>query len=531
MLRDYQKEIVDSVLSSTDNTLIQADTGSGKTKILAYIAKSQRNVLIIAHRNSLVSQLSHSFACEKIQHAMLCSKSTRRRAITLHRRSLGKSFVIDHSTTIVCSVDTISSKMKRSALGVDVEKEWMIIIDEAHHVTENNKWGAVCALFKNSRIVGATATPCRLDDVSLKRGKGGVFDVLIQAKSLKRDSVSKLIKRGFISSFRCFGVDSRINESALKIGKSDYTKESLISETSKHVQEMAGDAVKHYARLAKNRQAVVFCVSIDIADITAKSFRDSRVSAACIHSKMSRTDIDRAIDAFESKRINVLCNVDMFGEGVDIPGIEALIMLRKTASFGLYRQWVGRALRVSSGKDEAIIIDHADNIKQHGLPDLDVEWSLDRDPVHKKSNLISCKYCDFLVKAWAEYCPNCGAVLRKETGLSEREIKYVDVNLVEIHRSSAAKSKRDSEIASSVSYSEIRGLSLASSGKAGEIASRVALWFYEQIKDRVTIKQAEDFFRENNNIGFWSERFKLSDLKTKNEKKCWRVFNEAMRNK
>jgi DNA repair protein RadD len=530
MLRDYQYELVEKALSVTGNALIQADTGAGKTKILAAIAKTHTNVLLIAHRNALVSQLSLEFAKAGLCHGMLAAKTTTRRAELLQRRNIGKSLISAKSCRLVCSVDTVLSKAKRSSLTVDCNENWLIIVDEAHHMIEENKWGRLCEIFKNSRIIGATATPCRLDGVLLKRGKGGVFDVLLQASSLKENSIDTLIKRGFISPFKCYGIDPRFDISSLKMGKHDYTSRSLLQETEKHVQAMAGDAVKHYKRLACGKQAVAFCVSIDVAEITAASFKSAGIAAAAIHSKMSRTLIDNIFDLFESKQIQVLCNVDMTGEGVDIPAIECLIMLRKTASLTLYRQWVGRSLRPCTGKEFAVIIDHADNIKKHGLPDHNIKWSLDSAPAEQKSNLVGCKSCGFLLKAWVSTCPECGASREMSERENPRSVEYIDYQLVELYRTNEAQHSRDNAIASSVPHEEIRYLS-ATGGIAAEMTNRVAKWFFDNIKDGVTRRQVEDFFYINNNMQFWASHFTLAELSKPNHKKCWRVFNEAMRNK
>lgn len=528
MLRDYQKELVEKALSVPGNALIQADTGAGKTKVLAAIAKYYSHVLLVAHRNALVSQLSLEFAKAGLYHSMLAAKTTARRAELLQRRNIGKSLISSKSRRFVCSVDTVLSKAKRSALTVDCNENWLIIVDEAHHMIEENKWGKLCEIFKNSRIIGATATPCRLDGVLLKRGKGGVFDVLLQASSLKENSIDTLIKRGFISPFKCYGIEPRFDISSLKMGKHDYTSQSLLQETEKHVQTMAGDAVKHYKRLARDKQAVAFCVSIEVAEITAASFKSAGIAAAAIHSQMSRSLIDHIFDLFESKQIQVLCNVDMTGEGVDIPAIECLIMLRKTASLTLYRQWVGRSLRPCTGKEFAVIIDHADNIKKHGLPDQHIEWSLDRVPAEQKSNLMACPECCALVKAWENQCPECGALFRGSE-INPRSVEYIDYQLVELYRTKVAQQSRDNAIASSVPAEEIRYLSV-SGGKAADMTNKVAQWFFDNIKDRITRKQAEDFLFRHNNMQFWSSYFTLADINKPNQKKCWKVFNEAMRN-
>lgn len=528
MLRDYQKELVEKALSVSGNALIQADTGAGKTRVLAAIAKKYHRVLLVAHRNTLVSQLSLEFAKAELFHGMLAAKTTVRRAELLQRRSIGKSLISAKSGRFVCSIDTVLSKAKRAALTVDCDQEWLIIVDEAHHMIEENKWGKLCKIFKNSRVIGATATPCRLDGVLLKRDKGGVFDVLLQAESLKENSIDTLIKRRFISPFKCYGIEPIFDIAALKLGKHDYRSQSVLSETEKHVQAMAGDAVKHYKRLAFDKQAVAFCVSINIAELTAANFKSAGIAAAAIHSKMSRTLIDRIFDLFESKQIQVLCNVDMTGEGIDIPAIECLIMLRKTASLTLYRQWIGRSLRPCTGKDYAVIIDHADNIRKHGLPDQHIDWSLDRAPAEQKSNLVTCIECCALVRAWVNCCPECGVSLRGSE-MNPRSVEYIDYQLVELYRTNKAQQSRDNALASSVSCDEIRYLSV-SGGKAADITNKVARWFFDNIKERITRKQAEDFFFRHNNMHFWSSHFTLADLKKENQQKCWKVFNEAMRN-
>ena len=107
MLRDYQTEIVTKVLSLSDNTLIQADTGAGKTRILAVIAKQYTHVLLVAHRNLLIAQLSLEFAKAGVYHRMIASQATTRRAETLHRRNLGKSLIAKKANRFVCSIDTV----------------------------------------------------------------------------------------------------------------------------------------------------------------------------------------------------------------------------------------------------------------------------------------------------------------------------------------------------------------------------------------------------------------------------------------
>lgn len=203
-----------------------------------------------------------------------------------------------------------------------------------------------------------------------------------------------------------------------------------------------------------------------------------------------------------------------------------------TLKFHLYHLMLlsARSLRPFSGKKFSIIIDHADNIKTHGLPDLDINWSLDRYPSVKKTNLIDCRYCGFLVKAWADKCPECGRLLRSGKGISPRDVRYVDAHLVELHRTRVAQDARDNMLAINFDANEIKDLR-TTSGRAAETVNKIALWFFNNIKNKATISECEYFMSRYNNIDFWASHFKLTELNHQNEGKCLRVLYDAINNK
>jgi len=107
--------------------------------------------------------------------------------------------------------------------------------------------------------------------------------------------------------------------------------------------------------------------------------------------------------------------VDLFGEGFDLPAIEVCSMARPTASYGLYVQQFGRALRIMEGKTEAVIIDHASNVIRHGLPDRDRIWSLEdrgrRPRTVRLEDEIPLRYCPACTQPYERIlkeCPYCG---------------------------------------------------------------------------------------------------------------------------
>ena len=528
-LRSYQAELAE-LSSGSDNVLIQADTGSGKTRILAKIAQQNTHVLCVAHRTFLVKQLSRELAKFDIRHDVLATKHTIRQCVAEHRKLGIADGFLKKGNKHVVSIDSLLSRHRRGLLRLDTGKKWVIIVDEAHHMIDKNKWGKLLKIFPNARIVGATATPCRLDQKSLAYGKGGVFNTLIQASELKQDSVRTLIEYGFLCDFKCYSVPTRIDESALKMGAFDYTLPSLAAETSRFTKAMAGDAIEHYERLASGKQALAFCVNISIAIETAEIFKNAGIASAAIHSKMGAVDVARVFDLFERRVIKVLVNVDMIGEGVDIPAIEALIMLRKTASFGLFRQWCGRSLRPEDDKPFAILIDHADNIREHDLPDEHINWSLENPPGAVKSNLIVCPGCRMLVKAWLEECPECGRDLsRNVDALTPTDIKYIDVNLVEMK-----KKEINEKIRQEIKERELREnlqiltVQTHSMGALSKTVHKVKLWFAEQLKERVSIYDLNTIFDAESENDFWIDNLTFADV-GKNNGKCIKVYTKWQR--
>ncbi|MBK7543183.1 MAG: hypothetical protein IPI57_15815 [Candidatus Competibacteraceae bacterium] len=109
--------------------------------------------------------------------------------------------------------------------------------------------------------------------------------------------------------------------------------------------QIVGDAVTEYRRLADGKLAVAMCVSIKNAEKAAEESGRPEFRPLTFPRRWGTIEIARRVDAFRAREILVLCNVDMVGEGFDLPGIEALIMLRKTASLTAYRQWIGGALQ------------------------------------------------------------------------------------------------------------------------------------------------------------------------------------------
>jgi superfamily II DNA or RNA helicase len=179
---------------------------------------------------------------------------------------------------------------------------------------------------------------------------------------------------------------------------------------------------------------VVFAAGVANSQSIVAQFNAAGIRAEHVDGSMSVVERDAIVERFRRGETLILSNADLFGEGFDVPAIEAVILLRPTKSLSLYLQQVGRALRPMAGKSEAIILDHAGNSLRHGLPDDEREWSLeDRERRAKRDALDTpvrqCTEC-FYVYRPAPKCPQCGHA----PPVQVREIEQIEGTLAEVKR-------------------------------------------------------------------------------------------------
>ena len=168
---------------------------------------------------------------------------------------------------------------------------------------------------------------------------------------------------------------------------------------------------EHYRRHASGRPAIVFCVTVRHAELVAERFAAAGYRAVAVDGSMSTMERDRRIRGLANGEIDILTSCELIAEGLDVPGIGAVILLRPTQSLGLHLQQIGRVLRPKADGSEAVILDHAGNIGRHGLPCAPRAWSLDsrRKACRNAHTQINrCAYCRAIIPATCQRCPACG---------------------------------------------------------------------------------------------------------------------------
>lgn len=403
-------DVQQSWVVGNQNVLAVAPTGSGKTVFFSDVIMNQPGaVCAIAHRQELVGQMSLAMAKNGIHHRIIGPQSVIRMIARLHTFVLGRSFYDPSALVGVAGVNTLVRR--GDSLRSWLPQVGLWVLDEAHHLLRDNIWGRAVEMFPNARGLGVTATPCRADGAGLGRHADGLFDDMVVGPT-GRD----LIKQGFLSDYRIFAPPSDIDFSRVTISRTtgDYVKNQMVDAT--RGSHIVGDIVDHYLRIAPGKLGVTFVPSTDLAEDTAARFNAAGVPAMVVTAKTPDIERQKILRRFSAGEIKNLVNVDLFGEGFDLPKLEVVSMGRKTESFSLHCQQFGRALRISEGKTHGIIIDHVGNVARHGLPDAAQTWTLDRREKTRSApdpDLIpvrTCVACTAVYEAWEKICPYCATV-------------------------------------------------------------------------------------------------------------------------
>ena len=427
ILRDYQEkweqDIRGAYRAGFHRPLGVLPTGAGKTVVFAHITQSaaalENNVLILVHRWQLLRQV-----CAALDNDCGCIKA----GITERPHRVQ-----------VATVGTLVNRIQKRDYEFD-----LIIIDEAHHAKAAT-YMKILDAFPNAKVLGVTATPCRMDG----KGLGDIFDVLVEGPT-----VEELTARGHLSPAIVYA-PSIPDLTDVKTVRGDFDGRQLSTVMN---SKITGDAITHYRRLANHVPALASCVDVAHAEATAEAFNEAGYNAVAVDGKTPEPERVAALEGLADGSMHVVSYCELFGEGVDVPVVGCAILLRPTQSLGLYLQQVGRVLRSSPGKTQAIILDHAGNALRHGTPDMPREWSLDM--TRKQSKLAkeklppikTCPEC-FGVHKTAPVCPYCAYVYKVEA----REVEHVKGELVEVDKAKLVAVHR-AEVRGATTRTELEAL-------------------------------------------------------------------------
>jgi superfamily II DNA or RNA helicase len=443
-LRPYQSDAYAATRSAWEAghrvVLLVLPTGSGKTVIFSQaIADHRGRAVAIAHRQELVGQISLSLARVGVYHRIIGPKQVVRLAVSAHVRELGRSYYSANADKAVAGVDTLTSRA--TALGPWLDGVTLWVQDEHHHQLRENKWGKAAALMPHARGLGVTATPMRADGRGLGRHADGLVDHMIVGPTGR-----ELINQGYLSDYRIFAPttqDLDLSRVAVSSTTGDYSRPQLRAAVK--CSRIVGDVVEHYQRHAAGLLGITFATDTDTAAEIAEAYRAAGVPAQAVSHKTNDAARAAYIAQFRARQLLQLVNVDLFGEGFDVPGVECVSMARPTQSYAVYSQQFGRALRILPGKSHAVIIDHVGNVIRHGLPDGPRAWTLDRRERRARQDpsaipLRTCTTCTAVYPRTGDVCPYCGDVYAPAQRSAP---EHVDGDLVELDAATLARMRGD----------------------------------------------------------------------------------------
>ena len=445
-LRGYQTDLIADVRDAWGqgalNVMAVLPTGGGKTVCFGTILREHNGAsCAIAHRSELVGQMSTTLAKMQVRHRIIAPVGTIRDIVTRHMHETGRSWHDPMAPAAVAGVDTLTKR----DLGSWAEQVTLWVIDECHHLLAANKWGKGVSLFPNARGLAVTATPVRADGRGLGRGSDGLIDYMVQGPT-KRE----LIDAGYLTDYRIFAPASDIDLANVPVSDitGDFSAPALRDAAKR--SHVTGDIVENYMKIATGKLGVTFCVSVELAGETAARYRAAGVPAEMVSANTPELERAAILRKFARRELLQLVNVDLFGEGFDLPAIEVVSMGRPTASYGLYVQQFGRACRPMENKDRAIIIDHVGNVLRHGLPDAPRIWTLDRRErrARNKEELLQqpvrvCPECTIVYEKFHLACPHCGHV---PVPKSRAAPEHVDGDIAELDPAVLARLRRESDV-------------------------------------------------------------------------------------
>ena len=341
ILRDYQQRGIADIRrlysQGKRHVCYCAPTGAGKTIFFVDVAQKaaarKRRVVITVHRQELVEQTVEALADEGIEFGVIAAGYPEN----------------PDALVQVAMVFTLANKLEQLD-GVE-----LLIIDEAHHILAAT-WMAILAAALNAHVLGVTATAERLDG----KGLHATFDALVVGPTVK-----ELIAREYLSPFVVFAPERPVNLKHLRSMAGDYALNQLADRMNTKV--VLDDVIAEYRKHLAGQSALAFCVTIKHSRAAAQAFRDAGIEAVHLDGDTPAAERRAIIARLESEPI-VVCNCGIIAEGLNVPSVAGVILLRPTKSLGLYLQQIGRALRPAPGKTRAVILDHAGNVYRHGFP-------------------------------------------------------------------------------------------------------------------------------------------------------------------
>lgn len=366
--RDYQSPAIDEIVNAYfagdgNRALVVMATGLGKTFVAAESVRRIRannpcKVLVCAHTNDLVYQLEKAFwPFLKPSEKTLIWNSYERPTVEM----------LDGADMTFACVDSVSGWIEA---GKELPDYGILLVDECHHVGSSMYDRVFDALSAGkpggSFALGLTATPWRPDETDLTQYFGEPRVTIDMVTGLNKGFLANVDYRMYTDNINW---DALQNVQGHSFSPKQINRTLFINQWDDSVVYTLRDAWSEQP----NPRAIVFCGTIEHALIMRDKINTlGFCKAEAIYSgnagneyePLSQYKRNRILSDFSDGTVNVVCVVDIFNEGIDVPDVNILVFQRVTHSRRIFIQQLGRGLRISEGKDKVIVLDFVSDIRR-----------------------------------------------------------------------------------------------------------------------------------------------------------------------
>ena len=339
--------------------LLISATGTGKTYLSAFDVRNAnpKRVLFIAHRKTILQKAKETY--ENI---------LRDKKIVIYGEE-----DIDEADVVFAMIQTLSKENHMTKFSPDYFD--YIVVDEVHHGGAKS-YQSVLNYFIPKFLLGMTATPERGDNFDIYK----LFDNNIAYEIRLHDA----LKEELLSPFHYFGI-SDIEIDGELINEKSGIKKLTADARVKHIIEKS----RFYGYSGDKIHGLIFVSRIDEALLLEEKFQERGVKAIALTGDDSDEKRERSIAQLENGEIEYIITVDIFNEGVDIPCVNQVILLRPTESSIVYIQQLGRGLRKYPDKEYVVILDFIGNYEKNFLIPIAVSQNSNYDKDYMKRFIMN----------------------------------------------------------------------------------------------------------------------------------------------
>ncbi len=335
--KDYQTNSVNKAISAGENSIIALPTGGGKSICILKLCQAMpdKNVVISLRNAALIPQLLNTLTVNGLSVSVVKS---------------GYKYIAGGDVTLV--MEQSFARRKHFNIKCDV-----LLRDEYHVGCMGGVYIAMREELSPDLIIGLTATP--IDRL-------GVY--IDQSMKLIEETTTKhLIEMGELAKpvYKVPSLSQEIDYSAVKMYRGDFSVSGLdcilLEHCSLVAQQTIDDALSH------GRKVMLFANSIKHVEALSEAFALLNVEHEIVHSQRPTDANDESIRRYKANEVRLIINMSMLTIGFDDPTTDCVVLARPTKILRLYLQIIGRCLRASKGKDNALILDLAQCISTHGF--------------------------------------------------------------------------------------------------------------------------------------------------------------------